>query len=258
MIRGKIIVNRSMIGISYGINDFVKLGMKDLASQVIDNDLVDFVINNNKGFVKSIIERKKQPYVAQVKKTDTNYIYINIFLLNPISSIRINRKDIESNMNIKINEYIVGWIDLNFCFVTQTFLCEKEMINYYYNQLNLINPGFKIFTETKRPIQNYKDLRHLETFHVDPEGCEDIDDFISLEKEKNIIYIHIIDISYYVLPGTMDDIKGMKYGNTWYFPDFIKHLFDKELKSKELHSITMEINRLLNVNMILNIKIFKG
>jgi hypothetical protein len=239
MLRGKIVLNRTFIGILYGNNIYVKLGMKDMASQVIDNDIVDFVLENKQGIVKNIIERNKQPFIGIITKTDSHSVYINLPLLNPISSIRINKSNI--GFDLKFNDCILGWLDINNCFVQQSVPNDKELIEKYYIELGKLD--IKLFSKNNfiNDKTDYVDLTYLETFHVDPEGCEDIDDFISIDKNERKVYLHIVDISHYIAPGSKDDINGIKYGNTWYFPDFTKHLYNKFIDYDFLYCLTLEI-----------------
>jgi exoribonuclease R len=78
-------------------------------------------------------------------------------------------------------------------------------------------------------------LLGLNTFHVDPPGCRDIDDAITLEVGPNagsmILHIHIADVASYLLEnGTILSSIGEKGGQTFYKdgaavrPMFPRHL----------------------------------
>ena len=77
----------------------------------------------------------------------------------------------------------------------------RELISRYYSEISKIE--VPIFTNEKYSILSenipIRDLTHLETFHIDPSGCVDIDDFMSIDMKSKKIYIHIIDITKYVL-----------------------------------------------------------
>ena len=63
------------------------------------------------------------------------------------------------------------------------------------------------------------DLRELYTFTVDPVMAQDFDDALSFERvsdEMTKAYVHIADVSYYVLEGTALDREALRRGNSVY------------------------------------------
>ncbi|WUR04758.1 exosome complex exonuclease DIS3 [Vairimorpha necatrix] len=116
--------------------------------------------------------------------------------------------------------------------------------NISYSEINwedLISPGNFYDTETLKALKNEKseyfslesiykevenkvrrDLRHLNIFSVDPEGCTDVDDALHIRKLENgnfEVGVHIADVSHYVKPGSALDSISSDRGTTVYLPD---------------------------------------
>ncbi|KAK6089905.1 hypothetical protein P3W45_001108 [Vairimorpha bombi] len=67
-----------------------------------------------------------------------------------------------------------------------------------------------------------KDLRHLDIFSIDPQGCTDVDDALHFRELSNGNYeigVHIADVSHYVKPGSLLDKISSDRGTTVYLPD---------------------------------------
>jgi exoribonuclease R len=264
LLQGKVKTNSSVIGIMYN-NEFIKLSLKVLASQVIDEDIVLFEkTNQTQAIVTEIIERKRQPFIGIISKITPKFIYIHLPLHNPFSSIPYPNSDIQQ---VKIGKKIVGWIGLNE-FKILDFYDEKnikELVQRYYSEFFNLNLDINLIpdktslespkkgttkkgTPTKATTKKgtpTKDLTHLQTFHIDPSGCIDIDDLMSCDKKNNKIYIHIVDVTKYILLNSEEDLNQRKLGYTWYFPSFAFHLFpnvEKIFENKEIHCLTLEIN----------------
>lgn len=270
MLKGKIVMNVSMIGIKI-IHDtkseesFFKLAMKDLASQVIDEDVVECTIQNNQGVVHKIIERRRQPFIGMISKITSKVVYLHLPLMNPCSSIPYL---FHSNENIKIGDYVLGWIgvpgSVDECKVVQVIESQnvigdlERVVKRYHEELFQVDHSELLLEMKNIPYHSIKDLTHLDTFHIDPSGCTDIDDLMSIDLSSNKIYIHIIDISKYISLGSKDDLIGLSYGNTWYLPNFSIHLFQNisEIYNGPLFCITMEIS--FEDDQISDVQVYKS
>jgi len=70
-------------------------------------------------------------------------------------------------------------------------------------------------------IARRKDLRDLYTITIDPISARDFDDAISLIQQPNgdkHLYVHIADVSHYVLLNGVIYNEAVKRGNSYYFP----------------------------------------
>ncbi|KAJ2724545.1 hypothetical protein GGI07_001892 [Coemansia sp. Benny D115] len=73
-------------------------------------------------------------------------------------------------------------------------------------------------------LEGRYDLRDWLTFSIDPYGCQDIDDVLSMRKvsEGNGGYelgVHIADVTHYVQPGSATDAEAQARGTTVYLAD---------------------------------------
>nr|KAG5699567.1 hypothetical protein BaRGS_033763 [Batillaria attramentaria] len=72
-------------------------------------------------------------------------------------------------------------------------------------------------------VTSRRDLRqsHL-VFSIDPKGCEDVDDTLSLRKLDNgnlELGVHIADVTYFVQPGSLTDREAQARSTTVYLAD---------------------------------------
>lgn len=65
-----------------------------------------------------------------------------------------------------------------------------------------------------------EDLRHLETYTIDPPDAKDFDDAISLveDGDDTLLYVHIADVGHYVEPGSTIDHEARRRGTSVYIP----------------------------------------
>lgn len=93
------------------------------------------------------------------------------------------------------------------------------------------------------------DLRHLDTFNIDPTGSKDFDDAISVDVVNNKVYIHIVDIVHHLLDKPDDEKRAFELGYTLYLPERNTNMFSEEYsenlfslrKGEDRHTITTEI-----------------
>jgi ribonuclease R len=97
-----------------------------------------------------------------------------------------------------------------------------------------------------KEIKQREDLRHLETFTIDPDTAKDFDDALTLSKDDQGIYhlgVHIADVSHYVRPGTPLDLEAFLRSNSTYFPGTCVPMLPSVL-SDNLCSLKADVNRL--------------
>jgi exoribonuclease R len=218
---------------------FIKLKPCGIASQVIDQDRVEYHIENQSAVVDKILERIPKTTIGQILSSNSKFVFIHLPLLSPISSIPYEKKLISSN------DYHLCHITLDQLVVQKSYSDLEKLIEDYHKNYALDLKLYEKFISQFHSLQKNKsdvlDLTHLQTFHIDPSGSEDIDDFISLDPKQSKIWIHIIDITHYSPIGSKDDQTGFQYGFTWYLPNQTLHLLEP-LIEKELYVLTMEMD----------------
>jgi hypothetical protein len=214
---------------------FIKLQLSGLASQVLDQDEVQYRIDKGSALIEKIINRKPQTTIGYIISSNPKYSFVQLPLLSPISSIPVSR--IEST-------YILCFIDIHQCRVLKSYLEIPRLISDYHSNFQM-NPELykKYISQFQSKPDNKKvlDLTHLPTFHIDPPGCVDIDDFLTLDPKQSKIWIHIVDITKYVELGSEQDQRGFRYGYTWYFPGTSIHLLEP-LNASEFYTWTLEVD----------------
>jgi len=78
------------------------------------------------------------------------------------------------------------------------------------------------------------DLRDLFTFTVDPIMAQDFDDALSFERTADgttMVYVHIADVSYFVLEDTALDREALRRGNSVYVATGVEPMLPPQLSS---------------------------
>ena len=83
-------------------------------------------------------------------------------------------------------------------------------------------------------IKKRYDIRHINTFTIDPVDAKDFDDALSfefLEDGNYNIGVHIADVSHYVTRGTEMDKEAEKRGNSTYLVDRVVPMLPEQLSN---------------------------
>ena len=116
--------------------------------------------------------------------------------------------------------------------------CDFKQIPLLFNQL----------------LENYQDREFIkkDIISIDPDGCRDIDDAVSIyPKETNMIVdIHIADV-YYVL-SKLDLINKIKNVTSIYLTDYIKHMLPDIISSNYGSLIEKTTRFMLSIQFVYN------
>jgi len=93
------------------------------------------------------------------------------------------------------------------------------------------------------------DLTGLDFCTIDPPDAKDFDDAIYFDKEQNILYVAIADVSSYVSYNSNIDKEAQKRGFTIYFPHKAVPMLPREL-SENICSLKPKVDRLAYVYKI--------
>ena len=90
------------------------------------------------------------------------------------------------------------------------------------------------------------DCRTHQVITIDPEDAKDFDDAICVQQAEHghwRVWVHIADVSHYVMPGTALDEEAAKRGNSTYLVDRVIPMLPEAL-SNELCSLKPHVERL--------------
>lgn len=136
--------------------------------------------------------------------------------------------EVDKSTDLKIGDKLIIYIDSNSS--EQGVKIVKSLkdnvyqliIDYYHlSTKNFPNELLNINYQINNPLYttDEKNQQDLFTFTIDPQSCKDQDDAISLDIDKKILYIHIVDIVSQLEINQPDDLNALKYGYTLYLPN---------------------------------------
>lgn len=209
----------------------IKIGGKFL-KRALEGDKVLLKVKENKyGFVQKILERNRRTLTGQIQIAK-GFGFIKPWNNNYYKDFFVDKKFINGVKDGDVVEFEI--IDWN----KKDRSPKAKVIKPIYNASETQYMMYKMDLPTKFPsevIEELKgveisdadfvgrnDIRDLEVISIDPEGCTDADDALSLENLDNgyRVGIHIADVSHYVKPGTELDKEAFKRSFTTYLPDY--------------------------------------
>jgi ribonuclease R len=101
-------------------------------------------------------------------------------------------------------------------------------------------------------IARREDFRKLLTVTIDPDDAKDFDDALSYQVLPNgdfDIFIHIADVSHYVVPGTAMDTEARSRGNSIYLVDRVIPMLPEKL-SNGICSLMPNVDRLVKTAIV--------
>jgi len=255
------------------LNDKRFIEQTNIVSKLLPEDIVDYEITkSNTICILKINSRTPQIVLGIVKKVVQNEKIVELFYPGFPKKFA---PDIDFSNDYKIGNIIILEINLENCKILQKYDSiqdrsnDKNMILQLYKlNANISNlyPMYKNVIGKNMFTDEYKDLTHLNTFNVDPINSKDFDDAISLDENKNTIYIHIVDAHENIIPSSSIDKNAFLSSFTLYLPEHIENILPKEYAEFKLSLIKNEIRKTITFEYIIdpetqnimNYKIYKS
>lgn len=255
------------------LNDKRFIEQSDIVNKLLPEDIVDYeTTKSNTIHILRINSRTPQIILGIVKKVVKNEKIVEFFYPGFPKKFSPN---VEFSDEYKIGNIIILQINKDKCKILQKYDSiqdrsnDKNMILQLYKlNANISNlyPTYKNNIGKNMFTDEYQDLTHLNTFNVDPTNSKDFDDAISLDKNKNTIYIHIVDAHEQIIPSSSIDNNAFLSSFTLYLPEHIENILPKEYAEFKLSLIKNEIRKTITFEYlidpetqnIVNYKIYKS
>ena len=232
----------------------------------IHGDKVELKISDNfsrkniEGEVIKILERKSTEFIGMVEDSKgfaffipkNKKIFVDFFVRK--------KKNENFSKNKKYIAKVINWGNSNKKPEAKIIKCIGESgkneteINSIIYDFNLpVKFPNDVIVETEKldekisekEINNRKDLRHLDSFTIDPDDAKDFDDALSIEKEDGFynIGIHIADVSHFFNNRTQINNEAEKRATSIYLVDRTIPMLPEKL-SNNLCSLKPNVDRL--------------
>ena len=232
----------------------------------IHGDKVELKISNNltrksiEGEIIKILERKSNEFIGRIEDSKgfaffipkNKKIFVDFFVRK--------KKNENFSKNKKYIAKVIDWGNSNKKPEAQIIKCIGESgkneteINSIIYDFNLpVKFPQDVIEETEKLNENIsekeinkrKDLRHLDSFTIDPDDAKDFDDALSIEKEGGFynIGIHIADVSHFFNNRTQINNEAEKRATSIYLVDRTIPMLPEKL-SNNLCSLKPNVDRL--------------
>jgi len=239
--------NRFMKGAIHGDKVELKIS-NNLSRKSLEGEVIKIIERNSSEFIGTIEDSKDFAFFIPKNKK----IFIDFF-------VRKKRNE-KFSKNKKYIAKVIDWGNSNKKPEAQIIKCignigenETEISSIIYDfNLPLKFPN-NIMEEAEglndkiheKEINKRKDLRHLDSFTIDPDDAKDFDDALSIEKENGCynIGIHIADVSHFFNSRTEINNEAEKRATSVYLVDRTIPMLPEKL-SNNLCSLKPNVDRL--------------
>lgn len=262
---GKLIINEYGNGFINTNNITVYIPKKHL-NNAFHNEIVEieYYSENNKYFGKVInYTLVDKCFIGKVHHFYKKNVFIYCSELKKSNLVCIN-----TDINLLVND----WVEIKIISDSDNKL-KGILIQVLDNDVNkLIEKKFRLTyiddiingQNEVEILSDRLDLRHHNTFTIDPINSKDCDDAFSIEKkdEKIHIYVHISDAAHYINPSLQNFNEIIKRGNTFYgknknwpmIPEKYSNDICSILPNKDTYVITHEFSYDITNNELVFIK----
>ena len=200
-------------------------------------DVIQYNVIDGKAVVENILKREE---VETLGVTDRNSI-MRCPLLSDTFQYQMDIKYAGKRLLVSISKNFI-YPMIIYGDITDRTIDEKIIHDLYSRNSNCP----KFITEGKLITTDVIDLRHLNTFSIDPVDSMDFDDAISID--ENYIYVHIVDISNQIPLNSDIDVNAFARAFTLYLGNAKPfNIFPDNLAEDKLSLIEGEDRNVLTV-----------
>ena len=229
--------------------------LKDLQSELKDIKLDVTELNGayNKDFVlvKRVFNPRTRFKAKIIEVLDSNESDLLVYV-NDKNLITIKEQIILSNKNISkltktYNNFDVLLINSKSFEVVKVIgnmsdpKIDETLSLYIYNEIHRAKFDLDVNVSMNDTSERV-DLRNLAFCTIDPASAKDHDDAIYFDKDANVLYIAIADVSYFVQEGSILDQAAFKKAVSMYLPNKVLPMLPFSL-SEELCSLVEGVDR---------------
>lgn len=189
--------------------------------------------SKTKAKIIKTLEGNEKNVLVYVKDKELYTIKENIYLENSFTKEHIeNDVLIVNNKNLDVIENLGNLNDAK--------IDEKISLHLYHETLRLESP---LEVNAQMDDTNERiDLRHLPFCTIDPNSAKDHDDAIYYDKDEEVLYVAIADVSYFVKEGTLLDKQAFLKSTSAYLPSKVLPMLPNEL-SEDMCSLKEGVDR---------------
>lgn len=214
----------------------------------VQAELLDFRSGSFHGRVTRIITRRKERYVARIERLSEDRIFLRIIDTPGVIEV-CSRRDAPPEKGIAPGQFAIITLTGGFlqhrqeCTIAKTFAISDDTFDIERIAIKHSLPGrhqryeeLKGITDRRKAsgTKKRKDYRSLYTITIDGEDAKDFDDALSLESapDRFHLYVHIADVSHFVLKGSPLDREAQKRGTSFYLGNRVVPMLPEILSNK--------------------------
>ncbi len=263
-IKEDIIIKKGLfLGLKSRIEEKINFEENYFYSQVLPNDKIEYMINDNKFVViTKIIEREPFYTLGIVIDHEDKKFYQKFKIFTPLLTQNYKLVLKYGYLKYEIGDRIILYFDNNLKIkelhkykdINNRKLDKNVLMNVYKkftNENNLDNDNLIEIENTNINYYTKKevvDLTHLNTFNIDPIKSNDFDDAISIDLDKNKIYVHIVDINQINVNSPIEK-KAAKLGYTLYLSEENHNMFNNFLSEDKLSLIKDKVRGVITLEL---------
>lgn len=230
--------------------------LEDVKENIVFGKIIDNLTTHRELKISGVLNINNKCSYGKTKRNIPIYKFFPYHSNYPtfyVASKCCSKKDVYANISFK--EWTQEQIEpIGMCNNIIGELGDIEAdYNYILSIFNIQTKEIKEEIEDKEDKSfSRKDYTNHKTFSIDPKGCLDIDDAISIiEKDKQyIIQVHIADVSYFIQEGSRIDKIAKERISSVYSPHKIIHMLPTQLSINILSLLEHQKRYVMTISFI--------